>query len=164
MTRLGLPATAERIALLARTDAELWCEIRPSALALVHRVRAAGLVTAILSNAPARLGLELLTVPWRDAVDHWFVSAELGLTKPDPAIYHLVTDTLALPPQQIAFIDDRPPNVEAALALGWSAHLWVDDADTAAWLDALLPSGPERFFDGGVGFLDRALSTADDHG
>jgi 2-haloacid dehalogenase len=32
-----------------------------------------------------------------------------------------VSSALALPPQQLIFVDDRRPNVDAAHALGWGA-------------------------------------------
>ena len=39
--------------------------------------------------------------------------------------------------REIAFVDDRLPNVEAAAELGWQAHHWVSDADTRVWLVGL---------------------------
>ena len=46
----------------------------------------------------------------------------------------LIARLRRLAPAEIAFIDDRMPNVDGAAALGWQAHLWVDDADSLAWL------------------------------
>jgi putative hydrolase of the HAD superfamily len=51
-----------------------------------------------------------------------FLSHEIGLVKPDPAIYRHVIDALALPPEAILFLDDNPANVEQARALGINAH------------------------------------------
>lgn len=49
-------------------------------------------------------------------------------------MFALVTADLGVQPSEIAFIDDREPNVLAARALGWEAHLWVDDDDSRRWL------------------------------
>ena len=47
------------------------------------------------------------------------VSAEIGLLKPDPAIYRRLTEKYGLKPTRSVFIDDTPVNVEAAMTLGW---------------------------------------------
>lgn len=51
--------------------------------------------------------------------DDFVVSSRVGLTKPDPAIYRHVTDTLRLDPARTLFIDDAPANIECALRMGW---------------------------------------------
>ncbi len=93
--------------------------------------------TALLSNAPIVLGKAIRRTAWAAAFDFIFISAELGVTKPDPVVYDMVTAELGADPGEIAFIDDREPNVDAAAAAGWNAHLWVDDADSLAWLRAV---------------------------
>ena len=90
--------------------------------------------TSVTQNAMQRMAD---IAPWRPDVDHLFVSASLGLLKPDPAIFELVAERLGLDAADIAFIDDRAGNVEAAAALGWRTHLWHDDADTREWLERL---------------------------
>lgn len=54
---------------------------------------------------------------------NWFdgvvVSGEIGLIKPDPAIFHYLTDTFEIEPSSAVFIDDLPTNVEAARRLGF---------------------------------------------
>ena len=59
------------------------------------------------------------------------VSGEVKLLKPDPAIYWLALDRFRLRPADALFIDDRQINVDAALAVGMKAHLFVDAADLA---------------------------------
>ncbi len=46
------------------------------------------------------------------------VSGEVGIIKPDPAIYQILLDKYDLVPEQSVFIDDREENVEAARNLG----------------------------------------------
>jgi epoxide hydrolase-like predicted phosphatase len=76
----------------------------------------------LLSNAPDRLGVWLEN-DW--GIAHLFdaivYSGKVGLTKPDPRIYHLILDELAIQPAEAIFVDDYPRNIEAALALGMKA-------------------------------------------
>lgn len=134
LARVGVPATAELVARLAEQDAQLWTELRPAALELLHTVRGWGVPLALLSNAPLAMGPAVRAASWAGLFDRIFISAELQLTKPDPQIYAGVTAELGVAPAEIAFIDDRGPNVTAASYFGWQAHLWRDDADSAAWL------------------------------
>ena len=64
------------------------------------------------------------------------VSGEVKLLKPDSAIYWLALDRFRLRPADALFVDDRQINVDAALAVGMHAHLFVDAADLAARLRA----------------------------
>lgn len=134
LRKLGKTPSPETVRQLARLDATLWLDLRPEAWQLLRDVREYGYTVAVLSNAPFVLDMALLDAPFVDDADYWFVSASMGITKPNRAAYDRVTEVLDLERDQIAFIDDRLPNVEAALAYGWQAHLFVDDADTRAWL------------------------------
>ena len=49
-----------------------------------------------------------------------YVSYELGLMKPDPAIYQYVLRDTELPPAEILFIDDNVHNCKAARDLGFA--------------------------------------------
>lgn len=137
LTGLGLPSESATVELLARTDATIWTRIRPAAERLVADVHATGIPTALLSNAPRALGDAIDAAPWRRHFDHVYVSALIGSAKPKRAIYDHAAADLGVAPHSIAFIDDRPANVDGALAAGWTAHLWVDDADTRTWLESL---------------------------
>ncbi len=134
LVRLGLPASAENVALLATTDATIWTRIRPSAEQLLADTKASGRLTGLLSNAPRVLGEAIEAAPWRRHFDRVYVSALIGAAKPRQEIYRHAAADLGVAPAEIAFIDDRPENVDGALAAGWQAHLWVDDDDTRAWL------------------------------
>jgi epoxide hydrolase-like predicted phosphatase len=48
-------------------------------------------------------------------------SAFVGMRKPDPAIYRLTCERLALEPVQCVFLDDLEVNVDAARDLGMTA-------------------------------------------
>lgn len=49
------------------------------------------------------------------------VSGEIGLIKPDVAIYQRHAETFGLEPAHTIFIDDSHPNVEGAISAGWQA-------------------------------------------
>ncbi len=66
-----------------------------------------------------------------------FASHEIGLLKPHEAIYRHLLDALGHAPERILFLDDNRLNVEAAKALGITAHRVVGLADAIAKLTAL---------------------------
>lgn len=134
LSSLGLEPTAVRITHLANLDAELWIQLRPSAEAMLTTVYSWGLRTALVSNGPLALGRAVRLADWSALIDRVFISSELRLSKPDPAVFPAVTAQLEVNPDQVAFIDDRIECVDAAGAYGWLSHLWVDDADSMTWL------------------------------
>ena len=58
-----------------------------------------------------------------DFFDHIFLSCELGVEKPDPAIFQAVTEGLKLPASHILFFDDSEVNCQAARNCGMQALL-----------------------------------------
>lgn len=98
--------------------------------------------TALLSNAWDDLR-QVLTERWgiSDAFDEVIISAEVGLAKPDPRIYHLTAQRLGVEPQQAVFVDDMPRNVQAAREQGMHAIQFIDSAQTRRDLAALLNGG-----------------------
>ncbi len=137
LTRLGLPVSAEHVQLLATTDATIWTRIRPAAERLIVDAKSSGRLTGLLSNAPRPLGDAIEAAPWRRHFDRVYVSALIGASKPQRRIYDHAAADLNVAPSEIAFVDDRPENVDGALAAGWRAHRWVDDEDTRAWLESI---------------------------
>jgi epoxide hydrolase-like predicted phosphatase len=69
------------------------------------------------------------------------MSNEVGIAKPDPAIYLLVLELIDLPPEQAIFIDDLSANVEAAQALGMAGINHADWTDTRSKIEAWLAAG-----------------------
>ena len=78
--------------------------------------------------------------PTQPVFDHFHdivVSGVEKLHKPDPAIFHLALDRFGLAEGEGLFIDDSPPNVEAARANGFHAHRFIDAPTLRAELVAL---------------------------
>ncbi len=93
--------------------------IRPDMLALLHELRQRCRL-AVLSNT-ARKGFAdyLRDVRGLGGLFEIMVSsAEEGLAKPDPAIFHLTLSRLDLQPHQALFVDDLARNTQAAEAIG----------------------------------------------
>jgi epoxide hydrolase-like predicted phosphatase len=74
--------------------------------------------TALLSNAWPDMRQYIVQQKFEDAFDALVLSAEVGIMKPDPAIFHFAMDKLGVAPTEAAFVDDTALNVEAARALG----------------------------------------------
>ncbi len=76
----------------------------------------------LLSNAWPTLRPWLAARPRLAALWHAVViSAEVGLLKPDPAIYQHALAALGLPAPAVLFVDDNPANVAAARQVGLRA-------------------------------------------
>ncbi len=93
---------------------------------------------AILSNTSAGHWQTLLRDPVVQAAQRRFASFELGVCKPDAAIYDTVASALAVPASALLLLDDSAENIDAASACGWQAE-WIDPfGDVAAQIRALL--------------------------
>lgn len=116
-------------------------------LALVGYIRSLkpAFKTGLLSNNWSNLR-HLIENRWQvsDAFDTLVNSAEVGLLKPDPAIYQLTLERLGVQPEQAIFVDDFIENVQAARQLGWQAVQFQNPAQVRAELDAILEAQPHR--------------------
>ena len=77
-----------------------------------------------------------------EAADVVVYSHEVGVAKPDPAVYELTAQRLGVAPHEIAFLDDSPIAVDGARAAGWQAVLHTDTASSIAALETLLEGAP----------------------
>jgi len=97
---------------------------RPAGRALVDAIRRlhADYRTGIISNALSDTR-RVLVDTWRivDAFDVIILSAEVGVMKPEPRIYHLALQSLSVEPQEAVFIDDFERNVQGAQNVGLHA-------------------------------------------
>ena len=131
----GHPLSPERL------HARMLKELRPvpEMWALVRDVRAAGARTALVPNSWGEMGSP------HDELDAHFdavvLSGQVGLRKPDAAIFELAADRLGLPMGACAFVDDVQWNVDAAEALGMVGIHHVDVATTAEALRRFVAAG-----------------------
>lgn len=97
---------------------------------LFAALRERGLKLAILSNWDSRLHRVADGFGWRRWIDHLFVSADLGVEKPAPAIFAHAAAALGCAPQEILHVGDSwQHDIAGALAAGWHAA-WLSEADT----------------------------------
>ena len=82
--------------------------------------RLPALIEILLADAPA--GQKLLA------------AFEIGLCKPDPAIFTLLLRRLNLPGARVLFVDDRADNLAAAAAHGIRGHLFTDPPSLRRYL------------------------------
>lgn len=73
-----------------------------------------------------------------DAFDVAVFSYEVGLAKPDPRIYRVILDKLALAPAETVFVDDFSENVTAAGALGIHAVHFKNREQTIQDVNSLI--------------------------
>jgi putative hydrolase of the HAD superfamily len=108
-------------------DAEAWSRCEPSLVDWLPALRAAGLKVGVLSNMPREQWAVLAPrfAGWLEQCDHVTLSFEVGAAKPDPRIYRHCLERLGVRPDAALFVDDRPENVDAALAIGLHAVLYT---------------------------------------
>lgn len=141
----GLPPNQAMAAELNRWDARLWTVENPVMVAWQLKLKQHGLLTAILSN----IGDDVLIsveheFDWIHRFDVLVWSYQLGIVKPDPAIYRHTLAELGTQPEETLFLDDKRTNVEAARALGiqaieYSSVERLREDLIAAGLDGVLP-------------------------
>jgi putative hydrolase of the HAD superfamily len=134
---VGAAWDGPRVAELWALDVRSWLSVEPGTVELLAELAAGGTRTALLSNAGYDFGDLFRRAPWSREMERVFLSAELGLLKPEPAIYHRVADELDITFDQFVFIDNRPGNVDAAVALGATGHVFDGVAGLRAFLERL---------------------------
>ncbi len=114
---------------------------------MVHRVRelrAEGYRTAILTNNIREWGpVWRATIPI-ELFDLVVDSCEVGLRKPDPAIFLLTCERLGVAPEAAVFLDDTPGHVAAAREVGMRGIVVADPTEAIAELDAILAEPTRR--------------------
>ena len=139
----GRPRIAElQAAIPARVDAlRADTQLRADAVSALTAIRNRGLHTALISDCTHELPAFLPCLPVAPLLDVRIFSVELGVCKPDPAIYLAACDKLGVAPEECVYIGDGGSReLSGAAAVGMTAvrlcapdlvdHL-VFDPDTA---------------------------------
>lgn len=113
------------------TDAEIdaaWCsflvDIPTERLLLLEKLRSKYKLLLLSNSNPlhvdvsAAKALEGRGKTIQDYFDKCYFSYEMGLTKPNPAIFEALLADVGLTANECLFLDDGPKNIEAAKALG----------------------------------------------
>lgn len=100
---------------------ELYLHLRcyPEVPETLHRLRAAGLQLAILSNGtPAMLKAVVSHCGLTEVFDAVLSVEEVGVFKPHPAVYRLACDRLRIAPEAICFLSSNAWDAYSAKAFG----------------------------------------------
>ena len=122
----GLNLPGPTIEELNLWDARMWTTVDPAMLAWHEKLKQNGVLTAILSN----MGDSVLEnvereFAWLSSFDALVWSYQLGVAKPEPAIYEYTLKQLGTAAGEALFIDDKLVNVEAARELGMQALVYT---------------------------------------
>lgn len=133
-------------AYFARWEEMLAGEIEGS-VAILEELRAAGHELHALTNWSAEtFPFARERFPFLEWFESILVSADVGLIKPDPAIFHLLLERIGRTAVECVYIDDNPDNVASAAALGFDAIAFESAAKLRAALGrrGLLDGTAER--------------------
>ncbi len=108
----------------------------PEMIEAVRAAKRAGVRTGLLSNSWGQDRYDRSTFP--ELFDADVISGEVGMRKPDPAIYALAAERMGLPAEEIVFVDDLPGNLKPARALGMATVHHRRAATTIPELEGLL--------------------------
>jgi putative hydrolase of the HAD superfamily len=101
--------------------------------------------TAILSNANRGVVERRIGSAWiEDCFDVLVVSADVGMIKPDSAIYHHTVNLLGVETDECVFVDDKTIFTNTAQELGMKTVLYQDFNQAKAELEAILATNTEN--------------------
>lgn len=134
---LGLgfgPADVQR---LWASDFRSWISVEPGSIDILHDLHEGGTRLALLSNAGFDFGDPFRRAPFARYFEQIFISAELGMIKPDPEIYRHVARQLGIEPSAMVFIDNKKTNVDGAVDAGVTGHVFTGVDELRAFLTSL---------------------------
>jgi putative hydrolase of the HAD superfamily len=94
----------------------------PGARELVAETGGAARIGCLSNTNAFQWDAHFGALPLIDAFEFRFLSFELGLVKPDPALFGAVAAALPAAPDRVLFLDDNAINVEAASSFGFAAR------------------------------------------
>jgi putative hydrolase of the HAD superfamily len=115
----------------------------PSTLVLLDTLRTAGLRLGVISNCTVDSSRAFAGSDLVGRVDTAVLSCDVGLVKPDPAIYELAARQLGLKPAQCAFVGDGADReLPGAVAVGMRViqtrqYVHTDDTWAGEWVGRL---------------------------
>lgn len=111
--------------LLGRAFAEA-LKLHDPVFQLVKELGSNGVKLAVLSNTIEPHARALTEAGVYADFDYLFLSYDVGIRKPNPAIYQHALEVMEVRPEATVFVDDDPENVDAAEALGLKGVVFTD--------------------------------------
>ena len=93
---------------------------------VVRELKARGYTLYLLSNAARRQHTYWHDIPGSECFSGTLISADVHLLKPEAAIYQALFDKFDLTAASCLFVDDFPPNIEAAENAGMQGIVFHD--------------------------------------
>lgn len=118
-------------------DMRGWVTADAGVVGLLEALDGGGTRLALLSNAAEEYGSLFRFAPIGRWFERVFVSGELRMLKPDPAIYLHVCRELGISPDRLVFVDNREVNVRGAESIGATGHVFTGAPPLEAFLTAL---------------------------
>ncbi len=138
LAAVGLDDPAMRQRLM---DLYLELDPYPEVPAMLGRLKAGGIATAILSNgAPAMLDAAVESAGLADTLDHVFSVEDVGIFKPDPRVYGLAADRLGAAAHEICFQSSNAWDAYAASHFGFRV-VWINRFNQPP---ERIPGAPDR--------------------
>lgn len=134
----------QQIEQLRHREVVMWSNVNPAMVRWSRQLNDAGIKTALLSNMHADLVKHVKTFDWLQRFTVKTFSAEVGLVKPEAAIYEHTLRSLSTAAAKTIFVDDRELNIQAARASGIRAIQFRSVAqlqsDLREWGFPILPA------------------------
>jgi len=114
---------------------------RPEMVEALRRVKQKFKTGCITNNLPANAigssgGRALYVAETMALFDHVIESAKIGLRKPDPRIYRMMTDALGVDPKNCVYLDDLGVNLKPAREMGMTTIKVIDAPQAIRDLEA----------------------------
>lgn len=137
-SRLNVNPDDKSVNEMIAMDLASWKSVNPETVALMEGIKKAGYGLGILSNMPRDfLAWARENVPAFSLPDKSVFSCEVGLIKPEEAIYRRLLSLFGAEGGELVFFDDSADNIRSAAALGIRAFLWKDAANARRDLESL---------------------------
>jgi putative hydrolase of the HAD superfamily len=142
---LSQPDFERRIARLLGVEPDglvrgLLADLRPDPLMTdaIAQARAAGIRAGVISNSWGTAPFDpYASYQLDEQFDAVVISSDVGIRKPDPAIYLLAAEKLGLAPEVCVFVDDIATNLRPAREVGMAVVHHVDPVSTIRELERL---------------------------
>lgn len=116
-------------------------DLRPEMVEALRRIKSTFKTGCITNNLPANAigsagGRTLYITEVMVLFDHVIELAKIGLRKPDPKIYHMMVEALAVDPKRCVYLDDLGVNLKPARDMGMTTIKVRDAKQALAELEA----------------------------
>lgn len=100
-------------------------------IAIIHMLKDSGAGCYLATEQERYRGNYMREVMFKDLFDSYYITAELGVSKTEPAFFQAIIDDLqrqdpTVQPRDIVFFDDSQAKVDTACSVGIDGRLYTD--------------------------------------